>query len=148
MKDSSKIHVLNPNNHKSQELQKLPLLKGGLKANVCCKHIIIYFKFCSECSGQERDALFTQKIQQCMVLFDFIQDPLSDLKFKEVKRSALNELVEYVTQNRGILTDDVYPEAVKMVSDFQIEVFSKCLSLFLSCFFLIQHLILLRITIK
>lgn len=100
MKDSSKIHVLNPNNHKSQELQKLPLLK--------------------ECTGQERDTLFIQKIQQCMVLFDFIQDPLSDLKFKEVKRSALNELVEYVTQNRGILTDDVYPEAVKM---FAINVF-------------------------
>lgn len=138
MKDSSKIHVLNPNNHKSQELQKLPLLKGCLKVqSVCCKYIVIYYElqlFCSECTGQERDTLFIQKIQQCMVLFDFIQDPLSDLKFKEVKRSALNELVEYVTQNRGILTDDVYPEAVKMVSEFLIELFyNGIISVFFFC---------------
>ena len=50
-----------------------------------------------------------------MVLFDFIQDPLSDLKWKEVKRAALNEMVEYVTQNRGVITDAVYPEAIQMV---------------------------------
>jgi len=51
-----------------------------------------------------------------MVLFDFVQDPLSDLKWKEVKRAALNELVEYVTQNRGVITDNIYPEAIQMVS--------------------------------
>ena len=51
-----------------------------------------------------------------MVLFDFVQDPLSDLKWKEVKRAALNEMVEYVTQNRGVITDAVYPEAIQMVS--------------------------------
>ena len=50
-----------------------------------------------------------------MVLFDFVQDPLSDLKWKEVKRAALNEMVEYVTQNRGVITDAVYPEAIQMV---------------------------------
>ena len=52
-----------------------------------------------------------------MTLFDFIQDPLSDLKWKEIKRAALNELVEYVTQNRGVVTDAIYPEAVQMVSN-------------------------------
>ena len=50
-----------------------------------------------------------------MVLFDFVQDPLSDLKWKEVKRAALNEMVEYITQNRGVITDAVYPEAIQMV---------------------------------
>lgn len=68
----------------------------------------------------EREALFIQKLQQCMVLFDFVQDPLSDLKWKEVKRSALNELVEYVTQNRGVITDNIYAEAVQMVSDIDL----------------------------
>ena len=45
-----------------------------------------------------------------------MQDPLSDLKWKEVKRAALNEMVEFVTQNRGIITDAIYPEAIHMVS--------------------------------
>ena len=44
-----------------------------------------------------------------------MQDPLSDLKWKEIKRSALSEIVEYITQNRGILTENVYPEVIQMV---------------------------------
>ena len=51
-----------------------------------------------------------------MVLFDFVVDTLSDLKWKEVKRAALNEMVEYITQNRGILTEAIYPEAIEAVS--------------------------------
>lgn len=43
-------------------------------------------------------------------------EPLSDLKFKEVKRAALSEVVEYISTNRGVLTDAVYPEIVRMVS--------------------------------
>jgi serine/threonine-protein phosphatase 2A regulatory subunit B' len=58
----------------------------------------------------EREELFIQKIKQCQVLFDFVADPLSDLKWKEVKRAALHEMVEYVTNNRGVLTEAVYPE--------------------------------------
>lgn len=64
----------------------------------------------------EREELFIQKIRQCTVLFDFVQDPLSDLKWKEVKRAALNEMVEYVTQNRGVITEAIYPEVIQMVS--------------------------------
>ncbi|XP_013069182.1 serine/threonine-protein phosphatase 2A 56 kDa regulatory subunit gamma isoform-like isoform X5 [Biomphalaria glabrata] len=81
---------------KNRELQKLPLLKDATPA--------------------EREELFIQKIRQCCVLFDFVQDPLSDLKWKEVKRAALNEMVEYVTQNRGVITEAIYPEAIHMVS--------------------------------
>ena len=71
---------------------------------------------CLDVAASEREALFIEKLRQCMTLFDFIQDPLSDLKWKEIKRAALNELVEYVTQNRGVITDAIYPEAVQMVS--------------------------------
>lgn len=49
-------------------------------------------------------------------MFDFVVDPLSDLKWKEVKRAALNEIVDYVTHNHGVITDAIYPETVKMVS--------------------------------
>jgi len=80
----------------NRELVKLPLLKDA--------------------SQGDRDDLFIQKIRQCCVLFDFVADPLSDLKWKEVKRAALQEMVEYVTTNRSVLTEHVYPEVVTMFS--------------------------------
>ncbi|EEB13150.1 serine/threonine-protein phosphatase 2A 56 kDa regulatory subunit delta isoform, putative [Pediculus humanus corporis] len=79
---------------KDRELQKLPLLK--------------------EVPSNEKEELFIQKIRQCCVLFDFVTDPLSDLKWKEVKRAALHEMVEYVTTQRGVITEAIYPEAVRM----------------------------------
>lgn len=65
-------------------------------------------------SPSDRESLFIEKLKQCMVLFDFVLDPLSDLKWKEVKRAALNEMVEYVSSNRGVITDAIYPEAIDM----------------------------------
>ncbi|KAK6635219.1 Serine/threonine-protein phosphatase 2A 56 kDa regulatory subunit gamma isoform [Polyplax serrata] len=67
-----------------------------------------------EVPGNEKEELFVQKIRQCCVLFDFVTDPLSDLKWKEVKRAALHEMVEYVTTQRGVITEAIYPEAVHM----------------------------------
>uniref|UniRef100_A0A2K6RBC8 Serine/threonine-protein phosphatase 2A 56 kDa regulatory subunit n=1 Tax=Rhinopithecus roxellana TaxID=61622 RepID=A0A2K6RBC8_RHIRO len=58
--------------------------------------------------------LFIQKLRQCCVLFDFVSDPLSDLKWKEVKRAALSEMVEYITHNRNVITEPIYPEVVHM----------------------------------
>jgi serine/threonine-protein phosphatase 2A regulatory subunit B' len=43
-------------------------------------------------------------------------DPMTDLKGKEIKRATLNELVEYVSSGRGVLTEPVYPEILKMVT--------------------------------
>lgn len=74
----------------------------------------LYFLF-SDATPAEREELFIQKLRQCCVLFDFVQDPLSDLKWKEVKRAGLNEMVEFVTHNRGVITDAIYPEAIQMV---------------------------------
>ncbi|KAK2191934.1 hypothetical protein NP493_42g07023 [Ridgeia piscesae] len=89
---------------RNRELQKLPLLKDATPA--------------------EREELFIQKLRQCMVLFDFVVDTLSDLKWKEVKRAALNEMVEYITQNRGVLTEAIYPEAIEAVScNFSVNLF-------------------------
>lgn len=61
---------------KDRELTKLPALKD-----------------CGSSGGatavQEREELFIQKIKQCQVLFDFVADPLSDLKWKEVYNDPL-----------------------------------------------------------
>ncbi|XP_055495751.1 serine/threonine-protein phosphatase 2A 56 kDa regulatory subunit alpha isoform isoform X1 [Leucoraja erinacea] len=59
--------------------------------------------------------LFGQKLQQCCVIFDFM-DSVSDLKCKEVKRATLNELVDFLTSSRGVLLEPVYPEIVKMIT--------------------------------
>ncbi|XP_051154102.1 serine/threonine-protein phosphatase 2A 56 kDa regulatory subunit gamma isoform-like isoform X1 [Leptopilina boulardi] len=80
---------------KNRELQKLPLLTEAQQ-------------------GNESEQLFIQKLRQCCVLFDFESDPLSDLKWKEIKRGALHEMVEYVTENKDVITEAIYPEAVSM----------------------------------
>lgn len=54
--------------------------------------------------------------------FDFM-DPVADLKGKEIKRCTLNELVDYITGGRGVLTEPVYPEIIKMVSHANLEIF-------------------------
>ncbi|KAL7978356.1 hypothetical protein Chor_014895 [Crotalus horridus] len=54
-------------------------------------------------------------MQQCSIIFDFL-DCVADLKGKEIKRAALNELVECVATNRGILIEPLYPEIIKMIS--------------------------------
>ncbi|XP_052341793.1 serine/threonine-protein phosphatase 2A 56 kDa regulatory subunit gamma isoform isoform X3 [Oncorhynchus keta] len=65
-----------------------------------------------DCAPAEQEKLFVQKLRQCCVLFDFLSDPLSDLKWKEVKRAALSEMVEYITHNRNVITEPIYPEVV------------------------------------
>ena len=50
-------------------------------------------------------------------MFDFM-DPVSDLRGKEVKRATLHELLDYITSERGVLTEPVYPEIVRMVIFF------------------------------
>lgn len=67
-----------------------------------------------DAASNEQEELFVQKIRQCCVLFDFASEPLSDLKCKEVKRAALSEMVDYVTTQKGIITEAIYPEVVNM----------------------------------
>uniref|UniRef100_A0A8C6VMQ8 Serine/threonine protein phosphatase 2A regulatory subunit n=1 Tax=Naja naja TaxID=35670 RepID=A0A8C6VMQ8_NAJNA len=68
-----------------------------------------------DATSNEQQVLFCQKLQQCCVLFDFM-DSVSDLRSKEIKRATLNELVEYVSTNRGVITESAYTEIVKMIS--------------------------------
>lgn len=68
----------------------------------------------AECSSLEQEELFIRKLRQCCVSFDFM-DPVTDLKGKEIKRAALNDLSTYITHGRGVLTEAVYPEIIRMV---------------------------------
>ncbi|CAD6193150.1 unnamed protein product [Caenorhabditis auriculariae] len=84
--------------------------------NISSNRELVKLPLIRESDASEREELFIKKLRQCCVVFDFVQDALSDLKHKEVKRAALNELVEYVSTSRGVITDSVYPEAVEMFS--------------------------------
>lgn len=68
-----------------------------------------------DATSNEQQELFCQKLQQCCVLFDFM-DSVSDLKSKEIKRATLNELVEYVSTNRGVIVESACSDIVKMIS--------------------------------
>ncbi|KAJ3022788.1 Serine/threonine-protein phosphatase 2A 56 kDa regulatory subunit delta isoform [Thoreauomyces humboldtii] len=85
---SSRFHVT-----EQVELEKLPGFKDVLPA--------------------ERPELLIKKLHQCSVIFDF-NDAQSDLKGKEIKRHALTEVVEYISNNRGVITEPVYPEVMNM----------------------------------
>lgn len=60
-----------------------------------------------------RQDLFMEKIDQCNVIFDF-NDASADMKSKEIKRLALHELLDYVANNRQVITEPMYPRVVEM----------------------------------
>lgn len=68
-----------------------------------------------EVPPQRRQDLFMQKIDQCNVIFDF-NDAAGDIKPKEIKRLALHELLDYVANNRQVITEPMYPKVVEMFS--------------------------------
>lgn len=61
----------------------------------------------------ERPQLFVKKLHQCRVLFDF-NDASSELKGKQIKAQTLHEMLEYITTQRGVITENIYPEVVNM----------------------------------
>lgn len=77
-------------------------------------HLSVLLFFSTDVPSSEQEDLFIRKLRQCCVAFDFM-DPVADLKGKEIKRATLNELVDYITAGRGVLTEPVYPEIIKMV---------------------------------
>jgi serine/threonine-protein phosphatase 2A regulatory subunit B' len=48
-------------------------------------------------------------------LFDF-NDASAELKGKQIKAQTLHEMLEYITTQRAVITENVYPEVVSMVS--------------------------------
>jgi serine/threonine-protein phosphatase 2A regulatory subunit B' len=66
-----------------------------------------------EVPPNRRQELFMQKIDQCNIIFDF-NDASGDMKSKEIKRLALHELLDYVANNRQVITEPMYPRVVEM----------------------------------
>jgi len=62
---------------------------------------------------KDRPGLVIDKVKQCCALFDF-SEAVSELKSKEIKRAALNELIDYISNNRKVITEDMYKEVVNM----------------------------------
>lgn len=61
----------------------------------------------------ERTDLFVRKLRQCSVVFDF-NDASQELRGKHIKAQALQEMFEYLTTQRGAITEPIYPEMVHM----------------------------------
>ena len=61
-----------------------------------------------------RPELFIQKLDQCNVIFDF-RDPSMDIRSKEIKRSTLQELLDYISNNRNVIQPNMYGKIVHMV---------------------------------
>ena len=68
-----------------------------------------------EVPPNRRQDLFMNKIDQCNIIFDF-NDASGDMKSKEIKRLALHELLDYVANNRQVITEPMYPKVVEMFS--------------------------------
>ncbi|KAG6903223.1 Serine/threonine-protein phosphatase 2A 56 kDa regulatory subunit delta isoform [Termitomyces sp. Mi166 len=66
-----------------------------------------------ETAPNERPLLFLKKLHQCRVLFDF-NDASAELKGKQIKAQTLHEMLEYITTQRGVITENIYPEVVNM----------------------------------
>ena len=62
----------------------------------------------------QRHELFIRKLAQCQILFDF-NDPSSDLKNKEIKRSVLQEILEYVSSTQDVINETIYINITRMV---------------------------------
>lgn len=62
---------------------------------------------------EEQIKLFIQKIDQCNIMFDF-GDPTHDIRGKEIKRITLQELIQFILNNRFTYTDEMYKHVVAM----------------------------------
>lgn len=66
-------------------------------------------------SSNERQKLFLKKLEFCCYTFDFT-NPSLDVREKEMKREALQDLVDYVNSGSGRFTEEVSPHVVRMLS--------------------------------
>ncbi|POY70207.1 hypothetical protein BMF94_6790 [Rhodotorula taiwanensis] len=85
---SSRVHV-----DEKVELQRLP---GFLEVPIV-----------------ERHELFVQKLHQCAHVFDF-NDASADVGSKQIKSQTLAEMLDWITTQRGVITENIYPEVVNM----------------------------------
>jgi len=86
----------------------------------------------ADASPSEQSALLIRKLKQCCIIFDF-DDPLSDVRSKEVKRLCLVELVDFVSKPSILNSEEMYMEFMHMVGIDLLLAFHR-LYLFSTCF--------------
>ncbi|CAI5950611.1 unnamed protein product, partial [Closterium sp. NIES-65] len=64
--------------------------------------------------AQEQQALFIRKLRLCSYLFDF-NDPMKNVKEKEIKRQTLQELVDYINSGTGKFNEVVFEDITRML---------------------------------
>ncbi|KAG9096362.1 Serine/threonine-protein phosphatase 2A 56 kDa regulatory subunit delta isoform, partial [Ceratobasidium sp. UAMH 11750] len=69
-----------------------------------------------EVGPNERPELFVRKLRQCSTLFDF-NDASAELKGKQIKAATLHEMLEYITTQRGVISELIYPEVISMFAN-------------------------------
>lgn len=104
---SSRFHVT----HKV-ELERYPDFHGKDSHDTTVSHMILIYL--QEVAPSERHELMLKKLNQCQVLFDF-DNVSSDLMNKEIKRSALQEILDYISTTRGAINPTIYADIVRMV---------------------------------
>eukprot|EP01138_Halocafeteria_seosinensis_P001864 gb/GECG01001907.1/.p1 GENE.gb/GECG01001907.1/~~gb/GECG01001907.1/.p1 ORF type:complete len:516 (+),score=74.21 gb/GECG01001907.1/:1-1548(+) len=67
--------------------------------------------------SSRKEEIFRKKLKLCCVIFNF-EDASSNKRGKEIKRSTLLELVDYVNDSGGhkVFTEAVMPDVIEMVS--------------------------------
>ncbi|KAG0201609.1 Serine/threonine-protein phosphatase 2A 56 kDa regulatory subunit delta isoform [Mortierella sp. GBA30] len=106
------------NRMKNQPIDAIPISKTPRRQRSSRFHVtervtLEQLQPLDEVAHIDRQELFLRKIGQCAVVFDF-NDASSELNGKEIKRQTLSEILEYITNNRGVITEPVYPEVVSM----------------------------------
>jgi serine/threonine-protein phosphatase 2A regulatory subunit B' len=108
---SSRVHV-----DEKVELQRLPGFLGAylrpLRTTVDMNTDDFTFP---EVPIVERHELFVQKLHQCAHVFDF-NDASADVGSKQIKSQTLAEMLDWITTQRGVITENIYPEVVHMAS--------------------------------
>ena len=68
-----------------------------------------------ECSPDQSSDLLRKKLNLCSIVFNFMEAGV-DLRAKEIKRASLNELIEFISTNRGVISEALYQPIIYMVA--------------------------------
>ncbi|ORY96675.1 protein phosphatase 2A regulatory B subunit [Syncephalastrum racemosum] len=69
----------------------------------------------NEVPPSQRQQLLARKLEQCQIMFDF-NDPDADLRNKEIKRQALQEILGFVSSTHAAIDKSLYPDMIHMLT--------------------------------
>lgn len=101
---------------KRKSIHKLPdQKKSQSSSNFNAKKIeLVPLAQLKDVPAAEQPSLLMKKLQQCSVVFNFL-NATEDIQGKEVKRACLNEIVDYISTTKGVLTETIYPYVITMI---------------------------------